>query len=598
MGGKKDEDKEFSRYIFYGEGGVLKMKKCSKVMKRCLATLLTAVMVVSVLPANLVYAVSYNELDPLGEVDYYGDEDWNKPEDDDYGRTPILDSYYNQMCAMAGSRVYYTRTDEGYVIDIYDDIYGDANGEGFTIENVNSHESIKVESSGKGGRFLLKDGKLYLLAGNGLAKEMNFQYKDLIHNIQVVDGDKNPEVTELTTGGYAIVVPEGTSILLDGEKKESGTYYIPKEGKNDEKQAAKDDVNKNAEAAKQEIDKIPNLSDAEKTDAKKEITDAANNAGTKIDAATTKEEVNDAVSDAKKTIDNSVSKAEQLSKDNAAKEEEQNKKKAESFIKDNLTDADGKIITTVTEKNIINILNIKEKWDSLSQDVKNMINQLLKEAGAKSFDTLYSAAVTQSQKLDKNLNDNFDTGTLVATAKSSKTSTKLTWKKVAGADGYFVYTNVCNTNEKKNKLKKVKTITSGSKTSYKKTKLKKNKWYKYRIVAYKIVNGKKMAIGQSLVLHAYTGTKTSKIANPSKVTVKKKTIKIKLGKTAKMNAKMVMPKGKKYKKHTDKIRYIVSDPSIVTVNKKGKIKAKKKGTCTVYACTQNGVYKTVKVKVK
>lgn len=579
------------------------MKKCSKVMKRCLATLLTAVMVVSVLPANLVHAVSYNELESWGEIENYIASNWNRVEDDDLGRTSIDDSYYNQMCKIAGSYVYYIRTDEGYVIDIFDDVYDDASGEGFTIENSNLHEYIKVESlKGKGGRFLLKDGKLYLLAGNGSAKEMNLKYKDLIHNVQKVDGEKSPEITELPTGGYAIDVPKGTSILLDGEKKESGTYYVPEAGKNDEKQAAKDDVNKDAEAAKKEVDKIPNLSDTEKNDAKKEITDAANNAGTKIDAATTKKEVNDAVADAEKAMGNSVSKAEQLSKNNAAKDkaakEEQNKQAADSFIKDYLTDADGNIITTVTEKNIINILNAKEKWDSLSQDVKNMINQLLQAAGSQPFDTLYNAAVTQSQKLDKDLYDSFDTGTLVASVKSGTNSAKLKWKKVAGADGYFVYTNICNNNEKKNKLKKVKTITSASKTSYKKTKLKKNKWYKYRIVAYKIVNGKKMAIGQSLLLHSYTGTKTSNLSNPSKVTVKKKTINVKLNKTAKMNAKMVMPKGKKLKKHTNQIRYIVSNPDIVTVNKKGKIKAKKKGTCTVYACAQNGVYKAVKVKVK
>ncbi|MDE6625309.1 MAG: DUF1542 domain-containing protein [Lachnospiraceae bacterium] len=575
------------------------MKKCSKVMKRCLATLLTAVMVVSVLPTNLVRAASYDdEVEPWGEVDYYNDEDWLRvfEDDDPMGQERLLDDVrYNKIYTIAGypHHVYLFKTaDQNYIIDAF---HEDDGGE-FALYEKGNKNHLNVSSREPGGRFLLKDGKLYLLAGNGRAEEMNFEYKDLIHNVQVIDG-KNPEITELPTGGYAVTVPEGTSILLDGEEKGSGTYYIPESGKDDEKQAAKDEVKKDADEAKQEVDKIPNLSDTEKADAKKEITDAADNADKKIDAATTKTEVNNAVSDAEKTMNNAVSKAEQLAKDNAAKED-QNKKTADSFIKDNLTDEDGKIITTVTEKNIIYILNAKEKWDSLSQDVKNMINQLLQAAGGQSFDTLYNAAVTQSQKLDQNLNDNFDAGTLVATAKSSNTSTKLTWKKVAGADGYFVYTNICNTNEKKNKLKKVKDITSASKTSYKKTKLKKNKWYKYRIVAYKMVNGKKMAIGQSLLLHAYTGTKTSKLANPSKITVKKKTINVKLKKTAKMNAKLVMPKGKKLKKHTNQIRYIVSNPDIVTVNKKGKIKAKKKGTCTVYACAQNGVYKAVKVKVK
>ena len=32
--------------------------------------------------------------------------------------------------------------------------------------------------------------------------------------------------------------------------------------------------------------------------------------------------------------------------------------------------------------------------------------------------------------------------------------------------------------------------------------------------------------------------------------------------------------------------------------KKGKIKAVKKGKCVIYVCTQNGIYKTIKVTVK
>ncbi|MCM1180249.1 MAG: Ig-like domain-containing protein [Clostridium sp.] len=571
------------------------MERSSKVTKWYFSMLLMAVMVAVVLPGNLVHAKQYNfdaALGAFGSVDY-NEDDWEEPGEDDYGTPKDLDTeYYKQIVRSGGNHVYVIEIGQGYVIDAYHE----DDGSGFLLYGKEGVESLRVEAEAPGGRFYLtKKGELYLLAGNANTREINLEYGDLIHNVQVEDGNKSPTITELPTGGYAIEVPEGSSILLDGEKKPGGNiYYIPATKEN-EKQAAKDEVKEAADKEKEKIDKIPNLSDTEKADAKKEITDAADSADTKIDAATTKKEINDAISDAQKTMSDAVSKAENLSKNN----EEQNKQIAESFIKDNLTDESGKIITTVTEKNIINILNAKEKWDSLSQDVKNIINQLLQEAGAKSFDALYTASSQQSQKLDKDLNNNFDTGTLVATAKpAGTTSTKLKWKKVAGADGYFVYTNICNSNEKKNKLKKVKDITSASKTSYKKTKLKKNKWYKYRIVAYKNVNGKKMTIGQSLVLHAYTGTKTSKVGNPSKITVKKKTITIKKGKTAKMNAKMVMPKNKKLKKHTAKIRYIVSDTSIATVNTKGKIKAKKKGTCTVYACAQNGVYKAVKIKVK
>lgn len=181
--------------------------------------------------------------------------------------------------------------------------------------------------------------------------------------------------------------------------------------------------------------------------------------------------------------------------------------------------------------------------------------------------------------------------------KASKTSNKLTWSKVKDADGYYVYAAKCNTKNKKYSLKKVKEIKSAKTVTYTHKKLKKNTWYKYQVAAYKKVNGKKVVIGKSLTLHSLTsGSKT--YTNPSKVTVSKTTFSLKKGKTATIKAKMVLPKNKKTKNHVAKIRYVVSDKTICTVSANGKIKAKKKGTCTVYAVTQNGMSKKIKVTVK
>ncbi|MBQ3369594.1 MAG: Ig-like domain-containing protein [Mogibacterium sp.] len=44
--------------------------------------------------------------------------------------------------------------------------------------------------------------------------------------------------------------------------------------------------------------------------------------------------------------------------------------------------------------------------------------------------------------------------------------------------------------------------------------------------------------------------------------------------------------------------YASNKSAIATVSSKGVIKAKKKGTCYVYAYAQNGVYKRIKVVVK
>lgn len=52
------------------------------------------------------------------------------------------------------------------------------------------------------------------------------------------------------------------------------------------------------------------------------------------------------------------------------------------------------------------------------------------------------------------------------------------------------------------------------------------------------------------------------------------------------------------KEHTAVIRYESSNKEIATVDSKGKIKAKAKGTCYIYVYAQNGVYKKIRVTVK
>ena len=49
--------------------------------------------------------------------------------------------------------------------------------------------------------------------------------------------------------------------------------------------------------------------------------------------------------------------------------------------------------------------------------------------------------------------------------------------------------------------------------------------------------------------------------------------------------------------HAKEFRYATADKSIATVNKNGKITAKKKGSCVIYVYARNGLAKKVKVKV-
>ena len=85
------------------------------------------------------------------------------------------------------------------------------------------------------------------------------------------------------------------------------------------------------------------------------------------------------------------------------------------------------------------------------------------------------------------------------------------------------------------------------------------------------------------------------------VRVNKEKVTLKTGTSYKIKASML--KVAKHKKlmpttHAPKIRYLSSNKKIATVSKKGKITAKKKGSCKVYAIAVNGKSKIVKVIVK
>ncbi|MDY4109671.1 MAG: fibronectin type III domain-containing protein [Eubacterium sp.] len=176
------------------------------------------------------------------------------------------------------------------------------------------------------------------------------------------------------------------------------------------------------------------------------------------------------------------------------------------------------------------------------------------------------------------------------TTKLTKNSVTVKWNKVKNADGYIVYGAKCGAKSKYKVLK----VVSGKTTSYTHKKLKKGTYYKYNVVAFKYVNGVKVTIAASKKVHATTqggkyGVAKSVKLNKSKATIKK-------GKTFKIKASEVK-KDKTIRKHRG-ICYESSNTKIATVDSKGKIKAKKKGKCTVYVYAQNGVYKTVKVTVK
>lgn len=176
------------------------------------------------------------------------------------------------------------------------------------------------------------------------------------------------------------------------------------------------------------------------------------------------------------------------------------------------------------------------------------------------------------------------------TTKLKKNSVTVKWNKVKNADGYIVYGAKCGAKSKYKVLK----VVSGKTTSFTHKKLKKGTYYKYNIVAFKYVNGVKVTLAASKKIHATT--LGGKYGVAKAVKLNKSKVKIKKGKTFKIKASEIK-KDKKIKRHRA-ICYESSNTKIATVNSKGKIKAKKKGKCTIYVYAQNGVYKTVKVTVK
>lgn len=177
-----------------------------------------------------------------------------------------------------------------------------------------------------------------------------------------------------------------------------------------------------------------------------------------------------------------------------------------------------------------------------------------------------------------------------------KKSLALKWNKVTGAVKYVIYANKCGTS---NKYKKLATVSS-SKRSLKVTKaagkkLKKGTYYKFLVVAVD-KNGK--VISTSKTIHV--ATKGGKVGNYKGVTTAAKNNKVtlKIGKTFKLKAKAVAQSKKlKVKKHRA-VKYESSDKNIATVNSKGKITAKKKGSCYIYVYAQSGAFKKIKVTVK
>ena len=114
-------------------------------------------------------------------------------------------------------------------------------------------------------------------------------------------------------------------------------------------------------------------------------------------------------------------------------------------------------------------------------------------------------------------------------------------------------------------------------------------------------DGKKTYVKKSPSVHAFTANGNKKYTNPKSITVKKKKITLKAGKSYAIKAKInKIDKKKSLMKETHgaALRYCSSNTKIAKVSSKGKITAKAPGKCKVYVYAINGVSKTIRVTVK
>lgn len=252
----------------------------------------------------------------------------------------------------------------------------------------------------------------------------------------------------------------------------------------------------------------------------------------------------------------------------------------------------------VCEHDAAHVEKENHKWDA----GKVMKKATEKATGTKTFTCTVCKATRNETipKLKPSTPKVSGTPLAKATAKG-KTSLVIGWNKIQGAAGYDIFFAQCNHHGKKLVCKNVKTIKGNKTFKWTKSGLKKGTAYKAYVKAYVYKNGKKSYVRTSPMMHAYTGGQTKNYTNAKSVNVNKTKVTLKKGKTFKIKASVNKVNKKKKlmpKSHAATLRYMTSNSKIATVNSSGKITAKGKGTCYIYAFAHNGVSKQIKVTVK
>lgn len=240
-------------------------------------------------------------------------------------------------------------------------------------------------------------------------------------------------------------------------------------------------------------------------------------------------------------------------------------------------------------------------------------------------DKVYTATYTESELSNSEADKPDSTfGLLFAhMSKLSKDSITLKWVKLQGATGYDIYGSRCTTAEQEYHYEYIDTV-GMKKTKYVVKDLDKRTYYKFYIEAFKEVNGVKVILARSVLMHGNTTGQVYGAADQILVDIPEITLYVGEGVDASLSSYTITateknttttkksPDGKKIRLHRP-ICFESSDTKVATVKKNGKridkkaasslrctakIKAKKPGECIIWVYAQDGIYTPVKVYVK
>lgn len=209
-------------------------------------------------------------------------------------------------------------------------------------------------------------------------------------------------------------------------------------------------------------------------------------------------------------------------------------------------------------------------------------------------DSPYTLKVTDAFGNSSTVNFSVEPYPFIVSATSAGDKNTIKWDAVQGAKQYKVYGAAIG-----NKYKELGTV--DALTLSFDHKVKGNKTYKYYVVAFGTdPNGKETILDKSLKCYV-AGAKNTEKTDTCSVNIEgDETVSLKKGKVIRLSVSRELNEADEADIATGKIkaiRYISTNTSVAKVSKNGKVTGVKKGTCYIYAVSENGHFDKIKIKV-